>query len=208
MHAYKAHYVGTDSLIDLTADGIGRCGALSSPNLSWHSAHGYLRLNHPKVYSQFAMLGSAEGDLSELRLARKAGGFAFSHWSEGGDINNLRQLPSEFATHLGIDISRSAEFSGGSSVRRFLVKVASHTKLQAKLAAGDNVWSLSLPARKELIDRWSAELDSKVLVEQLVEVDRRHQIALQSKRAAADDIDVRCLEQRRSYTPRMELRVC
>lgn len=139
------------------------------------------------------MLGSSDYDLSELRLARKAGGFAFTYWSEGGDINNLRQLPSDFATHLGIDAS---ELSGVSNVKKFLSKVASHTELQAKLAAGNNVWSLSLHARKELINRWSAELDSKVLVEQLVEVHRRHQLALQSKRAAGDDVDVRCLEQR------------
>lgn len=182
---------------DLTAEGIGRCGALSSPDLSWHSVQEYLRLKHPKVYSQFAMLGSSDCNLSELRLARKAGGFAFSHWREGGDIDNLRQLPFEFAKHLGIDTSRSAELSGVTNVKKFLVKVASHTELQAKRAAGDNVWSLSLPARNELINRWSSELDSKVLVEQLVEVHRRHQIALQSKRAAADDIDVRCLEQRK-----------
>lgn len=148
------------------------------------------------------MHGSSEYDLSELRLARKAGGFAFSHWSEGGDINNLRQLPSEFATHLGIDISRFAELPSVSNVKRLLVKVASNTELQAKRAAGDNVWSLSLPARRELIDRWSAELDSQVLVEQLVEVHRRHQLALQSKRDAGDDIDVRCLEQRELYTLR------
>lgn len=132
-------------------------------------------------------------------MARKAGGFAFYYWSEGGDINNLRQLPSEFATHLGVDMSKDEKFSCAPTIEKLLVIVASHAELQAKLAASHNVWSLSLSARGELINRWRSELDVKFLAEQLVEVHRRHQIALKDKRAASDDVDARCLEHRRSY---------
>lgn len=191
-------FLSADVLLDLTAEGVGRCEALSAVDLSWHAVQDHLRLKYPEIYSQFTMLGSSEYGMSELRLARKAGGFAFYYWAEGGDINNLRQLPSEFAAHLGVDISRDENALGGITIEKLLVKVASHAQLQATLAASHNVWSLSLSGRKELLNQWTSELDVIVSVEQLVEIHRRHQIALKDKRAANDDIDARCLEHRRS----------
>ncbi|KAI9870942.1 MAG: hypothetical protein M1830_003607 [Pleopsidium flavum] len=183
----------------LTAEGIGRCGALSTTDVSWHAIQDHLRLHYPRIHSQFTTLGSTEYGSSELRLARRAGGFAFYYWSEGGDINNLRQLPSEFATHLGVDISNGEKFSGAPTIEKLLVKVALHAELQAKLAASHNVWSLTFSARKELVNGWRSELNVQVLIEQLVEIHRRHQIALTDKRAASDDIDARCLEHRRPH---------
>lgn len=180
----------------LTIDGIGRCEALNSDELTWHKVNDFLRLQYPGVYSQFSALSEYEQDLSELRLARKAGGFAFKHWSEGGDIDNLRQLPYEFATYLDVDPA-VLDRMGSPAIERLLRKLAIHTELRAERAAVDNVWSLPKSARTELREKWKAALDPKILVEQLAEIHRRHQIAISDRNTVGDNIDQRCLENRR-----------
>ncbi|KAL6718792.1 hypothetical protein ACLMJK_003026 [Lecanora helva] len=135
-----------------------------------------------------------ESAISDIRLARKAGGFAYEYWCTGGDLKDVDRLLEKFNTMLGNDFKDEADFNLQTR-QRVMDQIfcnASH-HLDPVPSADDNVWHLDLNNRKSLLQKWKEEIDVQTIVDKTVEVHRRHQVAITKNSKVHRDIDARCL---------------
>ena len=156
----------------------------------------YLKSNHATVLHCFADLEKVEDStLSDIRLARKAGGFAFEYWCAGGDLQDIHQLLEHFSSMLG-----SQRFEGDPKVNDTAVRtrVGGQITQNVESLAGwgeTDVWKLSMEARRQLLQSWREQIDPQTIVDRTTEIHRGHQAALSRKHQARADIDLRCLGQ-------------
>ena len=204
---------GKSSLFDITwqesdcpkglvREGTGWSEALSNDTLSWHAVRGHLRAKYPVIFEHFASLETLGEGLSDIRLARKAGGYAYEFWCQGGDIRDLDQLLALFDTLLGRHHSPKEPDASETRVReRLLAGVKRNAEHVATIFSESNIWTTPLAARQEIIDNLKTEINPWATADCLVEVHRRHQAAIYRKREAHAGVDRRCLAQRKSTSP-------
>ena len=166
--------------------------------MSWLAIRGHLQANYKSIFDQFARLETVDDErLSDIRLARKAGGFAFEYWYQGGDINDVEQLLVCFDTMLG-DNDLPGEMDTLRARERILTTIARnvvYAKLDIDTNSERDVWDLSLEERELLIRNWKDEISPWAIVDQTVEIHRRHLVAINSRKKIQQEIDVRCLGQ-------------
>ena len=192
----------SDFPIGLVREGTGWSEALSNDTLSWHAVRGNLRAKYPAIFEHFASLETLGENLSDIRLARKAGGYAYEFWCQGGDIRDLDQLLALFDALLGRHHSPKEPDASETRVReRLLAGVKRNAEHVATIFSESNIWTTPLAARQEIIDNLKTEINPWATADCLVEVHRRHQAAIYRKREAQAGVDRRCLAQRKSTSP-------
>ena len=170
---------------------------MNTDSLSWPAVRDLLRSKYPAILDRFASLERIdEATLSDIRLARKAGGFAFEYWSAGGDIKDIDRLLEHFGTMLGSDrFINDNEVQNQHVLTRVLSKLESNAMAAADVSNSGDVWHLSMIERQRLLVQWKNEIDPRTIVDRTAEVHRRHQAAVSRKSQARKDVDMRCLEQ-------------
>ena len=90
--------------IDVTGlytEGVSWCASLNGDCLSWPAVQQYLQ-GQPTILRSFTDLEYVGQErLSDIRLARKAGGFAYEYWCSGGDLKDVELLLQHFNAMAG-----------------------------------------------------------------------------------------------------------
>lgn len=186
----------------MTTDGTSWCESINAQSLSWPAVRELLKSRYPETLENFTRLQQVEESrIDDIRLARKAGGFAFEFWCNGGDILDVNRLLKHFSTLL----KETHEFQDDadehdSEIRsRVLDKIywnaiaAAETGFRSKL----DVWKLTLEQRQALIQKWQEEINSQTILDRTAEIHRRHQKAVRARYEVMHAIDARCLAQRK-----------
>lgn len=160
-----------------------------------------MKINFHAAFDSFVSLESVnEARLSDIRLARKAGGFAFEYWCQGGDIKDVNQLVERFETMLGNNDSLCRrEDADRHSRERVLATITRNAELIGRSGYWNDVWTLPLEERKELLKQWKEQVNPWTIIDQAAEIHRRHQSAVLKMRDVHQDIDARCLAQRKLF---------
>ena len=194
----------------LTTEGTSWCEALNNAALSWPAVREHLHAKQPDILSRFTEVEKTrQSNISDIRLARKAGGFAFEYWCVGGDIDDINLLLEKFSTMLGSD-----GLNTDSDPRdvKALERVIRNIRWQAadvREASGDaDIWRLALPQRERLLQQWKCEIDLQSILDRTVEVHRRYQVAMSRKRKIYDEIDTRMLEDSKRITGNLDSSAC
>ena len=166
-----------------------------------------LNYKAPTVLDQFAGLEKiSESTLSDIRLARKAGGFAFEFWCAGGDIKDIDRLLEKVNSMLG-EKGEGAQSSDSEEDRDFHPRqrvfnnIISNADAVAELdfANSVDVWRLSLSERQNLLAEWKEDINPHTISDRTAEIHRRHYTAICKKKELHHSIDARCLEQREPH---------
>lgn len=156
-------------------------------------------MNYANAFESFVGLETIdESKLADIRLARKAGGFAFEYWCRGGDIEDIDRLLECFSTILGNNGSPGGMDSVEEErvTKSVLASISHNADLTLSRRSKDDIWSLSLEERRHLWTKWKEEVNPWIIVDQTAEIQRRHQLAILKKKSALQQVDVRCLGQR------------
>lgn len=156
------------------------------------------------MLDQFAGLEKiSESTLSDIRLARKAGGFAFEFWCAGGDIKDIDRLLEKVSSMLGekggAQSSDSEEDRDFQPRQRVFNNIVSNADAVAELnfTTGVDVWRLSLSERQALLTEWNEDINPQTISDRTAEIHRRHHTAICKRNELYHSIDARCLEQRK-----------
>ena len=88
-------------MLGLYTEGVSWCESLNSDCLSWPAVREYLQ-DQPSVLKSFTDIEDVGQErLSDIRLARKAGGFAFEYWCSEGDLKDVELLLQHFNAVAG-----------------------------------------------------------------------------------------------------------
>ncbi|KAK4697266.1 hypothetical protein P7C71_g795, partial [Lecanoromycetidae sp. Uapishka_2] len=179
----------------LTTEGISWCESLNNESLSWPAVRDHLREKYPKVLDRFAGLERVdESTLSDIRLARKAGGFAFEYWTAGGDIKDIDRLLEHFSTMLGNErFSDDIVIRDGNALTRVWTTLEGNAATMARASIVDDIWRMPMSERQQLVQKWKDEIDPRTILDRAAEIHRRLQAAVARKYQARSDIDMRCL---------------
>ncbi len=175
--------LGLLMLLGLGIEGTGMCTSLNQGLMNWPAVSGHLERNYNSVYRSFADVEHVDVDqkLSEVRISRQAGGFAFEFWCSGGDLNDIESLLESFHTMLGRNITQGASFDSDHDpqARSKVVSQVSQNAVQLSGIAGDDIWAMSLTERLQSVKKWQEEIGPAKIADQAIELHRRHQAALQ-----------------------------
>ena len=184
-------------LIGLTTEGTSWCESLNSAALSWPAVRELLKARYPAVLQCFTSIEEVEeSTLSDIRLARKAGGFAYEYWCNGGDIKDVDRLLQKFNAMLGNGYDSPDESDGELETRqRVMDKIYrnAHSLAHSLLSLDDDVWHMDLSQRQDLVQKWKEEIGPKMILDRTAEIHRRHQAAIARKNSVYRDMDTRCL---------------
>ena len=166
--------------------------------MSWLAIRGHLQANYKSIFDRFAGLEVVNDQLlADIRVARKAGGFAFEYWCQGGDISDVKQLLVCFDTMLG-DSDPAVGHDNAKARERVLATIArnvEHAKVDVEVGSERDVWDMSLGERELLLEKWKQEINPLALVDQMAEIHRRHLVAFKERKKIQREIDARCLGQ-------------
>ena len=181
---------------NLGTEGRSWCEALNNGALSWPAVREHLHAKDPRLLLRFTEVEKTDTSrVSDIRLARKAGGFAFEYWCQGGDINDIDLLLEKFNSMLGLDIF---DTEGGSRYNTSLERLVENIRWNTAEVQDDrsdpDIWRLPLCQREELLIQWKREIDVQTILDRTAEVHRRHQAALSHRRCVFEEVDVRMLE--------------
>lgn len=186
------------SILGLSREGTSWCESLNQEFTCWPAIRTHLKKNYKVMFEQFAGLEAMdESKISDIRLARKAGGFAFEHWCRGGDIKDINKLVGCFDTMLENESPNDMDELEVRTKKRVVQHITQNAAKALRKDTKVNVWELPLTARKELLSKWKEEVNPWVIIDQTVEIHRRHQVAAAKKKQIQHQIEARCLEKRR-----------
>jgi len=159
------------------------CTSLNQGLMNWPAVCGYLERNYSSIFRSFADVEHVDADrkLSEVRISRQAGGFAFEFWCSGGDLNDIESLIESFHTMLGRNITPGASFDFDHDPKAKSKVISQITQNAAQLsgASGSDIWAMPLPERLASVKKWQEEIGPAIIADQAIELHRRHQAALQ-----------------------------
>ena len=184
--------------LGLETQGIGWCQSLIEQSLSWPAVKELLQIKYPTILNQFASLENV-GEIkdSDIRLARKAGGFAFEYWCSGGDLKDIDSLLEQFNSMLG-DKYMEGETYQDATARQFVmdkIRRNAGLEIQSQNFSTNDVWNLDLIQRQSLLRSWKQEMDPQTMLDKTAEIHQRHQAAIARRNKLFDGVNARCLEQ-------------
>ncbi|KAI9810893.1 MAG: hypothetical protein M1827_005752 [Pycnora praestabilis] len=185
---------------NLAVEGTHWCEMINTSELTWNIVRDHLRAHYPHIHQQFINLNTSDRSL-ETRVVKRAESFGFHCWSKGADLASLQKLSAEFEMYLGIDSNADDLTSRSRAVQDLLAEIVANAREIHELKAlGQSVWGMSPSEREDLKSEWQTEIGSQLLVDKLVEVHRRHQVARRERTSLNQEMDARCLEQRRTLS--------
>lgn len=171
--------------------------------VSWPALRHHLKATDKKAFEALTKIEFVDGKTSkDSRIAKRAGGFAYEFWCQGGDIDDTDHLLDCFSTKLGsndgmigmADFDKSVE----QSKERIQLAISKNAKRVAGTTIGNDIWALPMSDRQLLLQKWKREIDPWTVVDQTAEVYRRYLVAAAQTTTNRDDIYLRCLSERRS----------
>ena len=159
----------------------------------------YLKNNNQVILSRFTDLENVDQrKLSDIRLARKTGGFAYEYWCAGGDLKDVDRLVEHFNTIAGSNPWQDTHDHALCTIDRLVTNIHSNAQSKSQCLVSEDVWNLSLLEREKLLQTWKESIDLRTILDRTAEIHRRHQVAIQRKREVLSEIDARSLADRRS----------
>ena len=162
--------------------------------LNWPAVRGLLERDYNTVFRSFANVENVtpRRKLSELKLSRQAGGFAFEYWCTGGDLSDIDSLIKTFDGILGkndVPGDRRSSEEESQAKGNVISQILQNVQQVSKASDGE-IWSKSHLERLALAKQWQKEIGIATLVDQAVELHRRHQAALRRLGQVRVDGDV------------------
>ena len=193
-------------LLGLWLEGSSLSEALNKHSANWQTIRGHVQSNNPEIFEDLSSVEHVDEyqKLSNLRVARQAGGFAYEYWASGGDLQDIESLINCFDTIFGQndlspqksplhrELSPTDEMKARNSVTDQVRNNARRTHEERSPGA----WTMPLEDRKALIRKWEEDVGPTTVVDQLIEIHQRYQLALSRVDHARDDMDKVILEQR------------
>ncbi|KAG8525794.1 uncharacterized protein KY384_000554 [Bacidia gigantensis] len=169
--------------------------SLNSDTLSWPAVREHLAEKNPAILSSFTDLESVDQQrLSDIRLARKAGGFAFEYWCSGGDLKEVESLMKHFITAVQSDPwFQTYDPEVQSAMERLKTNIHRSVGTHADRSASADIWRLSLVEREQLFKEWKEDIAPRTILDRTAEIHRRHQVAVSRKRDAFNEVEIRSL---------------
>ena len=142
--------------------------------------------------------------MDEIKVSEYAGGFAFEYWCNGGDLKDIESLLMSFHNILGkneaIILGMNEAKMQGKNDSGMDSKDADQLKdkvfqdivrntEQVVVDPASSIWTMPQSERLALVEKWQEEIGVATLVDQAVELHRRHQQALQHQTQARMDDD-------------------
>ncbi|KAL9102197.1 MAG: hypothetical protein Q9163_002622 [Psora crenata] len=184
----------------LWVEGTSWCESLNSDTLSWPAVREYLANHDPSALTCFTELETVDqAKLSDIRLARKAGGFAFEFWCSGGDLDDVERLIEHFTYIIGNDISSDLDDDAITTQTRVISSICWNADTVKQCSSTVNLWALSLKERENLLQYWKRMIEPRTILDRTAEIHRRHYAAMQRKRATYEGMDARCLANREPH---------
>ena len=168
---------------------------------TWIAIRDHLASHHPLIYNTFAQIECSRDDgLSTARLSRKASGFAFEFWLEGGDLKDIQSLLEHFDSILGrnkLPLGHLSRDRYDTLRERLTNTIVSNAQL-ASLAWSESpeegdIWSMSLEKRRALAQEWREAIGPFTIPDKALELHRRYLAAVSDRRDIRRSIDMRCL---------------
>ena len=167
----RVHQAYVD-LEGLTTEGISWCESIINGTLSWPAVQEYLNSMHPDILSHFTNVekpSKARG--SESRLARKAGGFAYEYWCQGGDLEDISLL----LQHFQFLAARTGPIFGDKALDisisdRMQQKIRLNVFESLTTATSDDIWSLGMSEREKLLKGWQDSISTEKILDTTAEV--------------------------------------
>ncbi|KAL9598369.1 MAG: hypothetical protein Q9219_004531 [cf. Caloplaca sp. 3 TL-2023] len=180
----------------LSEEGTRCCESLNSCTLTWAAVRDHLKRNYHGAFQEFVKCQTRkEEQIEDIRKKRSAaGGFAFEHWCQGGDLADIRAFARELGaffgkTKPGTNLSDDSGDHGGTFS-------GPEAPDPVDPPCGDfdsDAWSMPLSVRTAWIARWKSELGSSSNISRLAEVQRRYTVARDNRQEVYGEVDARCL---------------
>ena len=152
---------------------------------------GYLAKQHPNIANQFDYLDKVSVREAEYHLlTRSSAGYAFRYWITGGDLDSIATLISTSTETQGAQMQQ-IDLKNHALVVQILNDFK--TKVSTSSESWQHIWSLDLPARRELIADWLRNISEWSLCETFAEIHRRHSFARKRLRQSLQKSDARSL---------------
>ena len=168
--------------------------------MSWSAIRDHLEEHHKSAFRAFADLEYVEShhQFSEIRAARQAGGFAFEFWCAGGDLKDIDSLLNSFDGMLGKNevYDCTMDPDKQSRARDAVITQVLHNAQQISGTQESDIWAMPHTGRLDLVKNWREEAGRALLVDQIVEIHRRHQAAQHRLHQCRIDGDVHRFSQR------------
>ncbi|KAL9127763.1 MAG: hypothetical protein Q9217_003421 [Psora testacea] len=178
----------------LWTEGTSWCESLNGGILSWPAVREYLTTHDPSVLANFTELETVDqGKLSDIRLARKAGGFAYEFWCSGGDLKDVERLLEHFNNMVGSNPFLDVDDDAITTKHRVATDICCNADTVKQRASPHDLWAVSLREREKLLESWKENIEPRTILDRTAEIHRRHYLATHRKRAVFDDIDARSL---------------
>ena len=160
----------------------------------------HLEHNYPDICRSFSEVEGTNGQagLSEILLSRQAGGFAFEYWCRGGDLQDLESLFVAFNDILGkneaVGARLNKEGKEGLAHQVFgeVIRNVEHVSSDPT----SSVWAKPLSERLSLVKTWQEEIGVAKMVDQVIEIHRRHRDSLRHQTVNRAEMDAQIFRQR------------
>lgn len=170
--------------------------------MSWPALRHHLKATDKKAFEALNKIEHIDGKSSkDARIAKRAGGFAYEFWCQGGDIKEVDHLLDCFSkklqSHDGMigmtDVDKSVEHSK----ERIQNAISENAARLAVNIIGNDIWALPMNDRQLLLQKWKEEMDTWTVIDQTAEVYRRYLMAAAQTTANRDEMHLRCLAERK-----------
>ncbi|KAL8827936.1 MAG: hypothetical protein Q9191_002882 [Dirinaria sp. TL-2023a] len=196
-----------DRLEGLCVQGAGICNSFNSTTIHWTAVRSHLELNYPEICRSLAEVEclSPGRTIDQAKVSQQGGGFAFEYWCNGGDLKDIESLLVSFHNILGkneaiIQGMYKAKMQGkkgagmdSGDVDQLKDKIVQEIVQNTEHVASDpspSIWTMPQSERLALVAKWQDEIGIATLVDQAVELHRRHQQALRQRHQTRTDDDV------------------
>ena len=179
-------------------EGTSWCESLNDSDiLSWPAVRELLSQTDNEQLASFIDLEDfADEKLSNVRLARKTGGFAYEHWCMGKDLEDTEALIEHFRQFAKESFWPSqASKEDNAELDTIFAKAITERAESLRSGPANDLWKLTLPEREAMIEDWKSQIKVQTIYDRTAEIHRRHQVASRNKRDALDERDLDILSQ-------------
>lgn len=129
-----------------------------------------------------------------VEISQKAAAFPFAFWSTGGDLAVFdEKLQTDFAEFLGQNNLKGGNSTANADILSSVLKDVIAQARASSEKSQNNIWSLSLSERQQMLDKWASQIDQEEIAAQIVDIHVEHQKAVSELKEARQAIDARCL---------------